>query len=753
MHKWILRCLDFKKTIFIIAAIVLIASSLGLRYLKFDFKLDVMKEGQFTQQIAFITVYDKQLLDSEHLTKLAQMQNQLASIKLVEKITSLYTVPNLRRYLDENQWHSVLEDKLYENEALSVVKSDVLDNELFIGKFINKKADTMLFYVYLPTDKYGEVELQARKQIQSVLDQYHSSFTRIFQSGTPEMIYVFAEKTKLDLLLCIPMLVILLSTLFGWLFRSISVALFPIGLSAYGIICGLGTMGWIGIPVSPLFMVAIVLTLAITVASSAHIIYAYQESANHFTASHIRDKFSFVLKKILLPLLLASGAALLGFMLDILSFVPVIENLSYAFGLCIFFTTLAIIFLSPLLLSIINIRPSKDRKVFNGLMDIFVKINEFLVRCPYKVITVLLLVSFFGAYYAKNMTIESLPYVFFKKSDPFIKNIYFSGRQVSGQNALQINITSKEKNIFLNPEYLQKILDIEKNLSKLPGTSYTYSAADVIATTNQIFLFNAKGFFRIPKDPRILAKFYQELSGQGFMLSLINKDYNSLTLYINCNIYSAKLLGEYKEKVDHILKEALIGSPLCFEVKDFWTEFARIVGNLLILQIASIFTIYLVCFIIVGMLFRSVIAGLISVIPNIIPLCIIAVVQCLLGIPISVMSVILYSIVVGLSIDETIHIFYTFKEEYLKLGDKHLASMAALKSQVMPVTISSFSIGLACLALLSSQYLPVAQLGFLVGVGIFSTWIADLLITPFLLRKVNIIKRFSILKNCKNKSA
>lgn len=321
-----------------------------------------------------------------------------------------------------------------------------------------------------------------------------------------------------------------------------------------------------------------------------------------------------------------------------------------------------------------------------------------------------------------------------------MEDIRFSSDQVSGQNAFQINIFSNEKNIFFNSEYLQKILDTEKEISKIPGTSYTYSAADVIATTYQIFMANGNDFYRIPKSTQILKRFYSELSGQGFMSSLINKDYNVLNLYVTCNIYSDKPLEEYKQKLEDVLKKSITEMPLQFEVKDFWSELVRIVTNLLILQILSIFTIYLICFIIVGILFKSMIAGLMSIIPNFIPLCVIATVQYFIGIPITGMSVILYSIVVGLSIDETVHIFYTFKTEYAKLQDRDLAVKSALKSQVVPVTVSSASIALACFALFSSQFLPVFQLGFLVGVGIFSAWFADLAITPFIFEKINITR-------------
>lgn len=46
MYKWILRCLAFRRIIFIFAVVVIIISALGLRHLKFDYKMSVTQQTQ-----------------------------------------------------------------------------------------------------------------------------------------------------------------------------------------------------------------------------------------------------------------------------------------------------------------------------------------------------------------------------------------------------------------------------------------------------------------------------------------------------------------------------------------------------------------------------------------------------------------------------------------------------------------------------------------------------------------------------------
>lgn len=712
---------------------------MGLSHLQLDFKLDFVKQRLAAEQEAIVVVYDKNLLEKPQLNHVIALNNELSKIAGINHINSLYTAPNINRYLAEGHWHNMLEDRAYDHNAIAALKQDIIENKSTLGKFINPQTDTMVFYLSYSEDKHGNIELSIQKNIQSLLEKNKNNFSRIFQIGNAERRYVQTRKSTLDLLVCIPAFFILINLLFGWLFRNLLLALIPLGISTYGIFCALGAMGWLGIPLNSLFIVAIILTLAITVASNAHMIHVYLESKHLNTSFSRGQHINILFKKTLLPLFLAALTALLGFLLDILSFVKLIQDLSYAFILCIVFSTAASIFILPLLLPLIKMKKRHDSKVFLAIKERIFKLHHWSIKHTKTIITLLLVMSAAGIISASKIKIESLPYALFKNSDSFIQDIYFTNQKISGTNFLRIDISAKEKNIFLQPKYLERILESESKILAIKNSAYVYSLCDVIATTHQLLLSNQE-YYTIPKNQKILNLFYQALKSYDPHVSLINDNLNQISVYVNYNIYSSSILSTYKEQLANTLHETLKGTPLHFKIDDFWSKYASMVYNLLILQIISVFTIYIICFIIIGILFRSITAGLVSIIPNLVPISVVAIAQYVLNIPITIISVILYSLIVGLAIDETIHMFYTFQQHYKALRNKALAVEAALATQTTPVTIASLAIALASLALLSSQFLPVAQLGALTGIGIFSTWIADLMITPFLMKKIDLTK-------------
>ena len=741
MYQWILNLLGLKKTIFCIAIALIVINLLGLVRLNFDYEMRVTNDKKVYDQMILVAVYDAQLFSPAHFKQLAALQNEFTALNSVKKVNSLYTAFNLRRYLDENQSHSILEDKPYAQDDLAELKSDMLDNQLLVGKFVSKNADTMLFYLTIPNDKLGKKSFEVRDEIQEVLDRHRSDFSRIFQLGIPELTHNYIKKTRHDFMICVPLVFILMAILFGWLFRNIFLFALPCFSAVFGLICGLGMMGWFGIPVSALFLAAVVLTLAIGVAESAHIIHAYQKSMRLHPSFTLKEHYANILKTVLVPFLLAVFSALLGFMFDVLSFVPVVVHAAYALAFCIAFNTAASIFISPLFLPHIKVKLSQDRMVFNYLAKNLLHLNAQLLSHRRWVFVVLLCLGIAGFASFESLHMESLPYAFVQKSDPLMKNLYFVDKKVAAQNVVQVDIFSKDKNAFLVPKYLQLILDSEKKLLKIPHTTQAYSLCDVVATANEIFMFNNQRFFKIPVTQLMLKEIIKQIEAQGIAHNLVNKDYNQLHLFLNYSMYTSVGFSEYKKNIENVLTTSFQGSSLHFKVIDYQVEFIKAVNNLLVLQIISIFSIYLICFITVGMMFRSLLAGIASVIPNIFPLCVISIVQYACGIPISSFTVILYSIVVGLSVDETIHIFYAYKEQCKLLHDKSQAISTALNAQVIPVTVASTAIAISWLVLLFSQFLPVFQLGFLCAIGVVSAWFADLVITPFLLGNANITKR------------
>lgn len=124
----------------------------------------------------------------------------------------------------------------------------------------------------------------------------------------------------------------------------------------------------------------------------------------------------------------------------------------------------------------------------------------------------------------------------------------------------------------------------------------------------------------------------------------------------------------------------------------------------------------------------------ISIVPNVVPLLIILGFLGWFGIPLQPSIIIIFSIVYGIAVNDTIHFIARFALE--RRGQStSAATEAALRATAAPMVASSAVLVVGFAVLTSSEFLGLAYLGLLLGLGIFAALIADLLLLPLALKR------------------
>ncbi len=122
------------------------------------------------------------------------------------------------------------------------------------------------------------------------------------------------------------------------------------------------------------------------------------------------------------------------------------------------------------------------------------------------------------------------------------------------------------------------------------------------------------------------------------------------------------------------------------------------------------------------------------VLPNLFPLGCAVVAMVLLGIPMSISTVMVFSIIFGIAVDDTVHLLHTHlhreERDFVARWRQTVARDGAAVSLTTLVLTCGFSV------LLLSDFAPTRQFGVLMGVGMVTAFIGDLLFLPFLLRRV-----------------
>ncbi|RMD52544.1 MAG: hypothetical protein D6828_05570, partial [Nitrospirae bacterium] len=138
-------------------------------------------------------------------------------------------------------------------------------------------------------------------------------------------------------------------------------------------------------------------------------------------------------------------------------------------------------------------------------------------------------------------------------------------------------------------------------------------------------------------------------------------------------------------------------------------------------------------FIIFILIFRNLILSILAMIPNIIPIALNIVIMAISGIPLNVATVMIASISIGISVDDTIHFIVRYWQEYPISRDVKGAIKSTLQHVGRPVIFTTLINMIGFSVLMLSDFMPIKYFGLLMVFTLLSALIADLVLLPVIL--------------------
>lgn len=130
---------------------------------------------------------------------------------------------------------------------------------------------------------------------------------------------------------------------------------------------------------------------------------------------------------------------------------------------------------------------------------------------------------------------------------------------------------------------------------------------------------------------------------------------------------------------------------------------------------------------------RGILAGIVAMIPNVLPILAVFGGLSWLGVPIDIGTMMAASIALGVAVDDTIHYLTWFRISLEKDGDRHVAILSAYRHCATPTIQATLINGLGLSIFTLSSFVPTKQLGFLMLVILFAGAVAELLLLPAIL--------------------
>lgn len=623
------------------------------------------------------------------------------------------------------------------------MEGDLFSNEIF---FANKgqSFNTLFYHPKLSPETMMESYNEIIKKL--------SPFFIVHSSGTIFLNYQSTIYLSQDLfkLLLLSLIAILIFYYIG--FRSKRALFLPLLIVVMGTIWSLGFMGLIGYEITMISMVIPPLVLTIGTSYVIHFLNQYYHDAavDHKNNLWIIDASIHVNKTIIM----AALTTVVGFM----SLLFTSMDASKEFGLAtsvgiIACASLSLIFLPAALSRMKTPNHIQQKRIQEGklttamgrISDIVYK-QKILFSLLFFLIAALFIISY------PNITHQSDYVSYFPKEDPAVKNLSYIMDNFAGVQRLNLTINAPEdsKNYFLDPANLQKISLLERKLLLYDDVMKISSFPSIIRDLNLIMTGNEV----VPESRGLMllmSKYFKVLSDTvdtGVSTIMVNEEFSRINLTIMIyNSRSNTFLSEsgLRNLIESIESDSgkMLTEDLTFDLWGFDLEFLDLAKNVSRDQRLSTFIAMILVLIISTIFFKSIIYGLVTLIPLLSGLMLNMIFMVILKIPLDITTMMVSSVAIGVGVDDAIHYLLQFKRQSQLGGPLKEIFHRCGRISGRPIALTTASIVGGLVVLTFASFKGIVYFGALVCLTLTFAMIGTLVILPAILAvlvKMKIIK-------------
>lgn len=494
------------------------------------------------------------------------------------------------------------------------------------------------------------------------------------------------------------------------------------------------TFGLIGMGDQSIGIVHVMLPmmlLTVGVSDSVHILSEYQRE---FAKS--RDRRQAILDtmaEVSLPCLLTSLTTAAGMLSLTLAPIPPIRTMGIYAAIGVVLAYVISFFLVPVLLSYTGLE-SESRKASDRFAGMLAAVSRFTTNYArsISVATALLIaVSLWGASY---INVESNFLESFKKDSEIHMSATHIDETLGGTSSLQAIIDTGKDGGAKEPAFLRKLATFEAYLLQEHKVIKTLSITSLVKELNQVMMDGDEEAYRIP-DTR--AQVAQELmlyenSNPDELFQMVTDDYRLVRLDVrtkNGGTHQATLMMNTAQK--HF--DEIFQGEASIEYTGISHLFVRMTENLSRGQIYSYCAAFLMVFIMMVAVLRSFKLGLLSMIPNLLPILVTLGLMGALGINLDFITLLIACIAIGIAVDDTVHFLVRFLREFEKSGDYEVSTRKTLQSSGRAMLFTTLILCGGFLMFLPSDMVSIALFGGLVALTVFMALVADFIIMPAIL--------------------
>lgn len=611
----------------------------------------------------------------------------------------------------------------------------ILSDERFVHNLISEDATTLV--IYLKT--INGIQLNQAEELmtamQDLVDTY--DFEAHHYLGRPYFQKELVAMQKREVIVSAVISGILVALILFWIYRrprGIAISLFSIGL---GLLLFMGLLGATGRELNAMAALYPVLMIIVGTSDVIHIMSKY---IDELRKGHPQDRAIITtIKEIGLATLLTSVTTAIGFATLLTSRVRPIRDfgLNSAVGVLVAYVT--VIFFTTAVVSLFHhhqiIKLGRAQAFWERLME---WAYRFTRRNPRGIVwggLITLAVSLYGiSLITTNYDIiNNLP-----RGKKITEDFKYFEKALTGFRPLEVAVYAQDGYEATDYEVVREVNKVEAFMRQNDAVQAVGSITAAYKSIGQMFGGNRPEAYRMPETEEQFNRYKRlvDQAPQTQLNVLVSKDRQKTRITSRIQDIGADSIKAFGERLDQFIamntdstvaKFKQTGTGLIIDKNSEYVRRSLLQGLGLAILIVSL---------LMALLFRNWRMLLVSLVPNLFPLLLAGALLGYLGIELEAGVSIVFAVIFGIAVDDTIHFLSKYKLARNKGYDVEESLRITFVETGKAICLTTIILFFGFLVMLFSIHPPSVVIGLLISLTLFSALISDLLLIPVLIRWV-----------------
>jgi hypothetical protein len=692
--------------------------------------------------VMFIGITDSSIFELDRFNSWYDLTYRIRSIKGVAEVLSIAKVYQLIKNdsLKQFEFQLIVQEKPGTQEELDSLKDLILGQPFYESLLYNRQSQATLMMVTLDKSELNtRARFQLIEQVKTAGDEFSTrNDVKVHYSGLPYIRTKTTEILQKEIIQFIIIALLIATFILFLFFRSVRAAASTMLIVIINVVWTLGVIVLLGYKITVLTGILPPLIVIIVVENCIFLLNKYHHEFR-LHGNKIRA-LSRTVQRISSANLMTNATTAAGFATFMITGNKILVEFGIVASINIMFAYILSLFLVPIIFSFLPDLKERhhrhlDSGFVGGMILGIVNIVQRRRNLIYIVTVGIVLAGISGIALLKTTgrIVDDISH-----KDVLYKDLAFLEENFGGAMPFEISIDSRKKKGVMRLQTINKIAQFQDSLKAYPEFSRSLSIADVMKFSRQAFFSGESRYYELPNSQEVNFMFRYMPKTSGQKRTIINSfiDTNIQVTRISTQMANIgtreikRIRDDLKPKLDQIFP------PEDYTTHITGTSMVYLEGNrYMVKNLAQ--SLILAIILITGLMalllssFRMI---LVSMIPNLVPLVMTAGMMGFLNIPIKPSTILVFSIALGISVDNAIHFLSRYRlfliQNNWNIKD---AVLSALKETGYSMTYSSIVLVFGFSIFSTSSFGGTQALGYLITFTLLMALLCNLFLLPSLL--------------------